>query len=126
MDCRRGDVQFATSMAKAIQSPLSLRFRSLPATIPSRRLGRLFTPQGASDLISLGGGCELPGKRSTLFGPARAEVHPRQCEGIEFGGGLVPARPGYMNVLQARAADFARRNGALLAPFGMRTPGTHC
>jgi hypothetical protein len=62
------------------------------------------------------------GKKCTVFGPARANLHPRQLEVINLGGGLVPVRPGHLNVLQSRAHDFARRNGAMLAPFGMAVP----
>jgi hypothetical protein len=31
-------------------------------------------------------------------------------------------RPGYLSAVQKRAIDFAKRNGALLAPFGMAMP----
>jgi hypothetical protein len=45
------------------------------------------------------------GTRCTVLSPARANLHPRQLEVIELGGGLVPVMPGNMNVLQARALE---------------------
>lgn len=62
------------------------------------------------------------GKKAFIFGPARAQLSPRQAEVIKLGGGFIPCRPGYMNVCQSRATTFARRNGCDVLPFGATTP----
>jgi hypothetical protein len=63
------------------------------------------------------------GKLATIFAPARAVPHPRQLEARRLGAKFVHVRPGYLNVVQARARDYCKKSGALLAPFGMRVPG---
>jgi hypothetical protein len=63
------------------------------------------------------------GKRATIFAPARATPHPRQLEAMRLGAQLIPVRPGYLNVVQARARKYCEQSGATLAPFGMRVPG---
>jgi hypothetical protein len=63
------------------------------------------------------------GKRATIFAPARAMSHPRQLEALRLGAKFVHVGPGYLNVVQARARDYCKKSGALLAPFGMKVPG---
>lgn len=62
------------------------------------------------------------GKRATIFVADRRVPHPRQIEAKRLGAKIVFVRNGYLNVVQARARDYAREVGARLAPFGMDTP----
>lgn len=62
------------------------------------------------------------GKRSTIFVAARAKLHPRTLEAARLGAKVVPVRPGYLSVVQARAKDYAKSTGARLVPFGVDLP----
>lgn len=62
------------------------------------------------------------GKRATLFCAARAKPHPRVVMGRALGATYHFVSPGYLNVVQARAAEYAALTGARLAPFGMDMP----
>jgi len=62
------------------------------------------------------------GKRATIFVAARARLHPRTLEAARLGAKIVPVRPGYLSVVQARANDYAKANGARLVPFGVDLP----
>jgi threonine dehydratase len=62
------------------------------------------------------------GKRATVFVAARAKLHPRTLEAARLGARVIPVRPGYLSVVQARAREHAKRNGARLVPFGADLP----
>jgi len=62
------------------------------------------------------------GKRATIFVAARAKLHPRTLEAARLGAKVVPVRPGYLSVVQARAKDYAKTSGARLVPFGVDLP----
>lgn len=62
------------------------------------------------------------GKRATIFVAARAKLHPRTLEAARLGARVVPVRPGYLSVVQARAKDYAKTSGARLVPFGVDLP----
>jgi Pyridoxal-phosphate dependent enzyme len=62
------------------------------------------------------------GKRATIFVADRRIPHPRQIEAKHLGAKIVFVKNGYLNVVQARARDYAREVGARLAPFGMDAP----
>lgn len=62
------------------------------------------------------------GKRATIFVAARATLHPRTLEAARLGAKVVPVRPGYLSVVQARAKDYAKTSGARLVPFGVDLP----
>ena len=62
------------------------------------------------------------GKRATIFVAARAKLHPRTLEAARLGAKVVPVRPGYLSVVQARAKDYAKASGARLVPFGVDLP----
>jgi threonine dehydratase len=62
------------------------------------------------------------GKRLTLFVARRARPHPRTLMAKRLGAVIVQVAPGYLKVVQARAAAYAAEKGALLAPFGIDTP----
>jgi hypothetical protein len=62
------------------------------------------------------------GKQATVFVAARAKLHPRTLEAARLGARIVPVRPGYLSVVQARAREHAKRNGARLVPFGADLP----
>jgi hypothetical protein len=61
-------------------------------------------------------------KRAIIFGPARATLHLRQLEAIKLGADFHPVKPGYLNVCQAKARDYAAKRGAYLLPFGAKLP----
>jgi hypothetical protein len=63
------------------------------------------------------------GKRVTIFGPARDELHPRQPEAQALGARLVRIPGAALSVLHARARQYCLQSGAALAPFGMHVPG---
>ena len=62
------------------------------------------------------------GKRAAIFVAARAKLHPRTLEAARLGAKVVPVRPGYLSVVQARAKDYAKSSGARLVPFGVDLP----
>lgn len=62
------------------------------------------------------------GKRATIFVAARAKLHDRTLEAAKLGATVVPVRPGYLSVVQARARDYAKTAGARLVPFGVDLP----
>lgn len=62
------------------------------------------------------------GKRATLFCAARKAKHPRVALGESLGATYHFVSPGYLNVVQSRAAEYADITGATLAPFGMDMP----
>lgn len=63
------------------------------------------------------------GKRATIFIAKRAEPHPRALAAKRLGAQVVQVKPGYLNVVQARAEEYCRRTGALLVPFGGAVAG---
>ena len=62
------------------------------------------------------------GRRATIFVAKRTSPHPRALEAKRVGARVVLVAPGYLNVVQARAAEYCRRTGAKLAPFGVNMP----
>lgn len=62
------------------------------------------------------------GKQATIFVARRAEPHPRTREAARLGAHIEEVSPGYLAVVQRRAADYCAATGALLAPFGMDLP----
>lgn len=63
------------------------------------------------------------GKRATIFVAARRVPHPRQIEAKCLGAKVVLVSNGRLNVVQARARQYAEETGAKLAPFGFDVPG---
>jgi len=61
------------------------------------------------------------GCRATLFVAARQRRHPRTALAAALGAKIAEVRPGYLNVAQARAREYAQAAGATLAPFGLNT-----
>ena len=104
-----------------------------PGGTKARFIAQLFC-EGAEEVVyasSAEGGAQVAlatvarslGKRATIFAAARANPHPRQLEARRLGAKFVPVKPGYLNVVQARAREYCTKTKALLAPFGMRIPG---
>jgi threonine dehydratase len=77
---------------------------------------------GASHRLPLAATAQRWGKGCTIFGPARSTPHPRQLEVQRLGGKFVGVKPGYLNVAQSRARQYAEQAGSMLAPFGMAVP----
>jgi hypothetical protein len=79
-------------------------------------------PQGGAQ-TALAWVARALGKRATIFGAARAVLHPRQRMAIALGATFHAIRPGYLGVVQKRARDYCDETGATLAPFGFATSG---
>jgi hypothetical protein len=62
------------------------------------------------------------GKRATIFVAKRAEPHPRALMAKRLGAKVMQVSPGYLAVVQKRAADYAAARGAYLSPFGVDLP----
>ena len=62
------------------------------------------------------------GKRATVFVAKRKAPHARAFMAKALGAKVLQVSPGYLSVVQARAAAYAKANGALLAPFGVDMP----
>lgn len=62
------------------------------------------------------------GKRATILIAQRAKPHPRALMAKRLGAQVLQVRPGYLNVVQARAREYANSRGARLAPFGVDLP----
>lgn len=59
------------------------------------------------------------GKRATLFCAARKSKHPRNVMGEKLGASYHYVTPGYLSVVQSRAAEYCDITGAKLAQFGI-------
>lgn len=62
------------------------------------------------------------GKRATIFVAKRKVPHPRAHMAKALGAKVLQVSPGYLSVVQARAAAYAKARGVCLAPFGMDMP----
>ncbi|MCR6673246.1 pyridoxal-phosphate dependent enzyme [Devosia ginsengisoli] len=62
------------------------------------------------------------GKRATIFVAKRAQPHPRALMAKALGAKVLQVSPGYLAVVQKRAADYCAARGAMLAPFGVDLP----
>lgn len=62
------------------------------------------------------------GIRASVFVAARKERHPNTVQALLAGADLYEERPGYLNVIKARAREYCERNGARLLPFGLEDP----
>ena len=62
------------------------------------------------------------GKKATIFVAKRKTPHPRAYAAKAAGALVMQVKPGYLNVVQARAREYCERTGALLAPFGLNLP----
>jgi cysteine synthase len=57
-------------------------------------------------------------KQATIFVAKRAIRSPRTIEAASYGARIIEVEPGYLNVVQARARDYAASRGAFMVPFG--------
>lgn len=62
------------------------------------------------------------GARATIFCAARAERAPLTARAAAAGAAIHEVRPGYLNVVRARAREYCAANGAELLPFGLDDP----
>jgi hypothetical protein len=62
------------------------------------------------------------GKRATIFVAKRARPHARSIMAKSYGAKVYQVSPGYLSVVQARAAAYCAATGARLAPFGLDMP----
>jgi len=58
-----------------------------------------------------------------IFVARRATPHPRTVMAHRLGARVIDVAPGYLSVVQARAREYAQKNGMALAPFGLDIPG---
>lgn len=102
-----------------------------PGGTKARFLGHLF--RGADELVyaspaeggaqtALAAVAQQQGKRATIFVARRKQPHPRALMAKRLGATIYQVRPGYLSVVQARAKEYCRRTGAVLAPFGVDMP----
>jgi hypothetical protein len=59
------------------------------------------------------------GKQVTLFVPARRVRTSYTMRAADFGARIIEIRPGYLNVVQSKAREYAEKRGAFLMPFGL-------
>lgn len=102
-----------------------------PGGTKARYLAHLFdqaeevvyaTPAEGGAQTALAHCAQAAGKRATLFVAKRADPHPRARLAKRLGATVVQVSPGYLAVVQKRAADYAKAAGAMLAPFGVDMP----
>lgn len=62
------------------------------------------------------------GKQATIFVAKRKQPHNRSLEAKRVGAKVMQVPCGYLNVVQARAREYCKRTGAMLAPFGVDLP----
>lgn len=64
----------------------------------------------------------LVGAMATVFVAARVVPHRNTAKAREYGAQIAEVRPGYLHVVQARAAAYCAGSGAILLPFGLDVP----
>lgn len=62
------------------------------------------------------------GRRATIFVAKRATPHPRAIQAKGLGARVMQVAPGYLTVVQKRAAEYCAATGAALVPFGVNEP----
>lgn len=110
---------------------LVVRDDLFPGGTKSRFIGKLFehadevvyaSPAEGGAQTALAHVAQQLGKQATIFVADRKEPHPRAILAESLGAKIIKVRPGYLNVVQARATAYAKATGAFLAPFGMDMP----
>lgn len=66
--------------------------------------------------------CAMLGKKAVVFVAKRKDPHPRTLKAKEFGATVYQVPHGYLNVVQARAKQYAADKGGFLVPFGVDVP----
>lgn len=61
-------------------------------------------------------------KRATIFCARRERRHPRYDQVKKLGAAIFEVAPGYLNVVEARAATYAQKHDAKLLEFGLAAP----
>lgn len=64
----------------------------------------------------------MAGRKATVFTAKRKQVHPLTLQAKQAGAKIVMVPHGYLNVVQARAREYAREVGAYMVPFGVDDP----
>lgn len=80
------------------------------------------TPAEGGAQTALAHSASALGKRATIFVAKRKNPHPRTLEALSVGGNVIEVSPGYLTVVQARAREYCKQTGAMLAPFGVNLP----
>lgn len=102
-----------------------------PGGTKARFLGDLFeghdevvyaSPAEGGAQTALAAVAQRLGKKATIFVAKRAEPHPRALMAKAMGAQVALVKPGYLNVVQARARAYCDRTGAFLVPFGANVP----
>lgn len=87
---------------------------------PGREYVYAGPPEGYAQ-VALAACCFLRDARATIFLAARAREHRNTQQARGYGARIVPIRPGYLTVVEARARAYAAATGATLLPFGFDT-----
>lgn len=66
--------------------------------------------------------CKIIGKQAVVFVAKRKDPHPRTLAAKAAGAKVYQVPHGYLNVVQARAKEYAADHGAHLVPFGVDVP----
>lgn len=72
--------------------------------------------------VALAYAAAAAGRRSTIFTAKRAVPHPLTLRAKDAGAKIVMVPNGYLNVVKARAREYAEYVGAYLVPFGIEDP----
>lgn len=91
------------------------------ANRPEREIVYASPGQGYAQ-IALAHVCRMLGKRAVVFVGKRKVQHARTVAAKNAGATVLLVEHGRLNVLQARARQFAEERGAFLVPFGCDVP----
>jgi DNA modification methylase len=103
------------------QVPGGTKERALRLWLPTLGVKKVVyaTPaQGYAQVALARVGREL-GIEVVLFTAARKELHQRTLTAQAYGARIEQVSPGYLAVVEKRAADWAKENDAYLCPFGL-------
>lgn len=76
------------------------------------------SPAEGSAQIALADSANKHGKKAVIFVAARKHQHYKTLIAESLGATIITVRPGYLNVVQARAKQYSIENNAFLIPFG--------
>lgn len=80
------------------------------------------TPAFGYAQLALAHCCAILGKQAVVFVAKRKQPHPRTLAAKAAGAVVYQVEHGYLNVVQARAKQYAKDKGARLIPFGVDVP----
>lgn len=102
--------------------PGGTKARFMPALFDGAAEVVYASPAEGGAQTALAHAAKAAGGRATIFVAKRAEPHPRALMAKALGARIIQVSPGYLTVVQKRAAEYAADKGARLAPFGFDSP----